>query len=319
MFSYLLGIITMTIYNQTYGTSSVMNMINRYNRIMNNALKLSAFSSMLDTIKILAVGFTVILYFIDLGEKVTERNFSIEQFMKATLRCVVSYMFIMNADTISGYLLNIADGVANDVDAVQMGFDFFSSSNPNNKTMLINGLRNFKVTELLSYIAYAILPWAISMIGEIILQVVLISRILEIVVMTTFCPLAISDIYREGTASPGVRYMKRILALGMQIVVILLINVATQSIVMAIAGGTAQDATNAGSELVSLLRRTTISGSVQDALADGSLVFTKASLTKFLDALVGKADFLKVLGVHLARLGLIWGSMPLCEEITGVK
>ena len=76
--------------------------MNRYDKIMGDAMKNTAFSSMIATIKGLAVGFTIILYLIDLSGKVTEKNFSIEQFFKATLRCVVTYMFIMNSSTIVG-------------------------------------------------------------------------------------------------------------------------------------------------------------------------------------------------------------------------
>lgn len=314
MFSYLLGIMVMTIYNQTYGSTAITTLMDRYNNIMEDAMSLSAFSAIILTIKSLAVGITLLLYLIDLSGKVTEKNFSIEQFFKATLRCVVAYMFIMNSDIIVGYLMDLGNGVADGIREVDAGYDFFNGLRyPERKTMLINGLAKFEITEVLGYIVYAILPWVLSMIGEVVLQVILISRILEIVVMTIFAPVAISDIYRSGTQSTGVQYMKKILALGLQIAVILLINTATQAIVTEIVGS------GTGQTMTSLLKVTEYSGSMQDALANGSLVYTKDSLVQFLDALVGKGDMIKILGIMLARIGLIWNSMPLCEEITGAK
>ena len=207
MFSYLLGIMAITIYNQSYGSTGVLNIMNRYDKIMGDAMKNTAFSSMIATIKGLAVGFTIILYLIDLSGKVTEKNFSIEQFFKATLRCVVTYMFIMNSSTIVGYLLDLGGAAAKEV-SDQAGLDFFGG---NEKSMLINGIAKMKITEILSYIVCSILPWLISMIAEVIIQVVLISRILEIITMTVLSPIAISDIYREGTSSNGVQFMKKCL------------------------------------------------------------------------------------------------------------
>ena len=179
--------------------------------------------------------------------------------------------------------------------------------------MLINGIEKFGMKDKLSYIVLALIPWLISMIGEIILQIVLISRILEIGVMTVFAPIAISDVYREGTSSTGVQYMKKMLALGMQVAVIIIINVATQAIISEIMGS------GAGQALTNVLVTAEYSGTEADALANGSLVFTKDSLKIFLDTLFGHGDRLKVLGIMLARLGLIWNSLPLCEEITGAK
>lgn len=313
MISYLVGLMAMTIYNQTYGATSVTILINRYNEISKTAMSIGAFSNLVLTIKSLAVGITLILYFIDLFGKVTEKNFSIEQFFKATLRCVTAYMFIMNSDAIVGYLMDAGTALSEGITNTDVGYNFFSTDHPERKTMLINGIEKFGMKDKLSYIVLALIPWLISMIGEIILQIVLISRILEIGVMTVFAPIAISDVYREGTSSTGVQYMKKMLALGMQVAVIIIINVATQAIISEIMGS------GAGQALTNVLVTAEYSGTEADALANGSLVFTKDSLKIFLDTLFGHGDRLKVLGIMLARLGLIWNSLPLCEEITGAK
>lgn len=313
MISYLVGIMAMTIYNQTYGTTSVTTLINRYNEISASAMSIGSFSSLVLTMKSLAVGITLLLYFVDLFGKVTEKNFSIEQFFKATLRCVTAYMFIMNSDVIVGYLMDAGAAMSEGIASTDIGYDFFSSDHTERKTMLINGIEKFGIKDRLSYVILALIPWMISMLGEIILQIVLISRILEIGVMTVFAPIAISDIYREGTASTGVQYMKKMFALGMQVAVIILINVATQAIISEIMG------TGAGQALTDSLIMTEYTGSEQDALANGSLIYTKDSIKVFLDTIFGHGDRLKVLGIMLARLGLIWNSLPLCEEITGAK
>ena len=68
-----------------------------------------------------------------------------------------------------------------------------------------------------------------------------------------------------------------------------------------------------------LLRDDIQSESKSVALANGSAKFTVDSVRTFMKTLTGQDSLVKVIGVLLARLGLIWNSMPLCEEITGAK
>lgn len=70
------------IYNQTYGSSYITSLISKYEAITADAMGLSVFSSLVTTIKTLAICITMLLYFMDLFGKVTEKNFSIEQFLK---------------------------------------------------------------------------------------------------------------------------------------------------------------------------------------------------------------------------------------------
>lgn len=303
MFSYLLGMMAMIIYNQMYGVGTIVTTIDQYEKILNKVLKLPAISAVDDSIKSLAVGITLLLFFADLSAKVTEKNFSIEQFFKALLRSVTAYMFIMNSDVIVGYLIDVGQAMATDIKTQVTGYEYFIGEN---KEMLINGIANMKILEILSYIVPALIPWLLALISEVILQVILISRMFEITVMTIFAPLAISDIYREGTSSNGVTYIKKMLALSLQITVLILINVATSAIVSAIVGSTA--ATDVAS-LLKVSEETTVSGKV----------YTSESIIEFLDVITGNEDKDKVFGIMLARIGLIWSSMPLCEEITGAK
>lgn len=314
MIASLMALIAQTIYNQMYGSSSVMKLMNRYNSIAASAMQIDGFSAMIATIKSLAIGITIILYFIDLSSKVTEKNFSIEQFFLATLRCITAYMFIENSDKIVGLLMDIGASVAVDL-SNEVGLDFFADEE--NKVLLVNGLSKMKLTEVLGYIISSVVPWLISMFGEVVLQIVLISRILEIVVMTIFAPLAISDVYREGTASPGVQYMKKILAVGLQVAVILMINAATQAVIANVVNPSG--AQSMGATITGYLQEVEITTDRASALSDGSAMFSEESIKNFLDALTGQGYMIKVLGITLARIGLIWNSMPLCEEITGAK
>ena len=298
------------IYNQTYGSSYITSLISKYEAITADAMGLSVFSSLVTTIKTLAICITMLLYFMDLFGKVTEKNFSIEQFFKATLRCVTTYIFISNSIEIVVYLMDAGSSLSSSI-ASYGGYNFFTT---NHKVMFINSFNSFSIAEILSYIMNCLIPWLLSMIGSVVIQIVLISRVLEIVVLTVFAPLAIADIYREGTSSSGVQYMKRMLALGLQVAVILVINAATQAIILEVIGG------NSGLTMSKLLKEVTeFTGSRHEAIKNGTLIYTKESVEDFMSAICNQNDLVKVLGIQLARLGLIWNSLPLCEEITGAK
>lgn len=302
--AYLLGIMAMSIYNQTYGSSGIVTLMEQYNKVIDRAIALPAFQAIITVIQSIAVGFTVLFYFIDLSEKVTEKNFSPEQFLKATLRCVTAYMFIVNAVYIVGLLMDIGASLADATgssDAV-----FFDSTK---KTYLLNGLAKLKITEAIGYVVSCILPWIIAFIGEAIIQIVLISRILEVVVMTIFAPMSIADIYREGTASPGVQFMKKMLALGLQVAAIIIINMVTQLIIVQLM----KDANKTSTTMIKLL---TDGGVVTN---NGISMYPTENIKQFLDALTQGTKTLQAFGVTLARIGLIWNSLPLCEEITGAK
>ena len=310
MFNNLLGVMVIYIYNQTYRSSYITSLISKYEAITADAMGLSVFSSLVTTIKTLAICITMLLYFMDLFGKVTEKNFSIEQFFKATLRCVTTYIFISNSIEIVGYLMDAGSSLSSSI-ASYGGYNFFTT---NHKVMFINSFNSFSIAEILSYIMNCLIPWLLSMIGSVVIQIVLISRVLEIVVLTVFAPLAIADIYREGTSSSGVQYMKRMLALGLQVAVILVINAATQAIILEVIGG------NSGLTMSKLLKEVTeFTGSRHEAIKNGTLIYTKESVEDFMSAICNQNDLVKVLGIQLARLGLIWNSLPLCEEITGAK
>ena len=114
------------IYNQTYGSSYITSLISKYEAITADAMGLSVFSSLVTTIKTLAICITMLLYFMDLFGKVTEKNFSIEQFFKATLRCVTTYIFISNSIEIVGYLMDAGSSLSSSI-ASYGGYNFFTT------------------------------------------------------------------------------------------------------------------------------------------------------------------------------------------------
>lgn len=75
-----------------------------------------------------------------------------------------------------------------------------------------------------------ILPFAFSKIIYLGINVTCYARIIELVVRTVFAPVAIADIFHDGMHSPGVRYIKKYIAVCLQGAVIICILAITSTI-----------------------------------------------------------------------------------------
>lgn len=75
----------------------------------------------------------------------------------------------------------------------------------------------------LKAIAILILPWVGSIIAEICAKFVALQLLIELGLRKAFAPLAITDIYQEGLRSPGVRYLKRYLAVFLKMCICLVV------------------------------------------------------------------------------------------------
>lgn len=72
-------------------------------------------------------------------------------------------------------------------------------------------------------VAWLVLPWFLTWVVTIIAYVIMIEVAVELFVRRLLCPLAVADIYQEGLRSPGARFIKKIFALFIKLVAVLLI------------------------------------------------------------------------------------------------
>lgn len=78
------------------------------------------------------------------------------------------------------------------------------------------------------------IPWVISWIMAIFVKFTAYSFLLEIGIRRAFAPLACCDIYAEGFRSPGVRYMKRFLAVFVKIMICIFTAFLAQTLAFAV-------------------------------------------------------------------------------------
>ena len=80
-------------------------------------------------------------------------------------------------------------------------------------------------------------PWLLSWLVKIAARVAVYQILIEIGIRRLFTPLAIGDIYQEGLRSPGVRYLKKILAAFLKLAVCVVIGSFAGALSMAVMVG----------------------------------------------------------------------------------
>lgn len=179
--------------------------------------------SMKDTYKniVSPVGLALVtLYFlIELIDKTTKDNFSLEHFFKLMLKIVVAKLLIENGWDILNGCINIGSNLAEAIVA--------SPKNVSSTAKLLDDyakeIQDTNTIGNLGMIIQWFLPWVFSWISKVICIVVCWGRMIEIGVRATIAPIAMADIFSDGTHSGGFRYMRKFLAVCLQAAVIMII------------------------------------------------------------------------------------------------
>ena len=303
------------IFEQMYSGQDVVALIKRYDTIIQAMMSGSFFAAAIATFKALALGITLLYCLLDLASKVTEKNFSTAQLFKVLLRYYVAAMIILNADIIVDNLFKLATGLAASVSNASIGNEINLLDAKAKQTFYEKLDSRLNFIDTMGYVFKGAIPWFICIVSELIIHFVLITRAIELSVRMVFAPLALAGIYKGGTQSSGVRYIKKILSLALQVVVIVLICSVAQTIIsyLSSTSGAGSNAVSSGKSLMHILFNAS-NGSVAGTI-------TEESAEAFLSATLGgaKGNYWMAIGVMLAKLGVLYSSMPFCDELVGAR
>lgn len=166
-------------------------------------------------------GFVMLFFLIDIIEKTTKDQLTPEIFVRAFIKLLVAVLLITNGLAIVkgafalvywiGELVGIGavtDGTASNEVLNEIKYD----------------LENFGGTLLaFGYIMELIAPW-IGVLGcSIYIKVILWARILELFLRIAVAPIGMADMFSSGFSSSGFRYFKKIVALLLQGIIIIII------------------------------------------------------------------------------------------------
>lgn len=173
------------------------------------------------------VGITLLAVFAltDLADNITNRGFDLEQFFKFVLKMSIGMLIISNLADIIEPMLRIFNSATNLLETAVTESDgakatlysyYLECSKyiPSDITAALSGIP--MLLEL-------VIPYLATFAARILVTVVAFSRIIELFVRIALAPIGAVDIYNGGVRSPGFRYLRKIFAVGIQGLLILLI------------------------------------------------------------------------------------------------
>ena len=183
----------------------------------------------------IGVGYAlVVLYLlIDIMDKITQDSFNVEVFLKSFIKAIVAVLIIANGMVIlenviefgNRLLLSISDGAGSSEDTVNTVLEW--------RTKLLDA----GFLTLLGYMVCLVFDYILLFISQMVIWVCCISRSLELGVRAIFTPIALADVFGEGLKGPGIRYIKKFLAVCLQASIMLTLLMLYQAIINADISG----------------------------------------------------------------------------------
>lgn len=167
-----------------------------------------------------AVGLLIFFFMLELLNKQTEQNFTIEQFFKLLAKMVVTMFIIKNGFAIFTQILNMGYGL------IKLATDNIGVVDPTDTSQNVEIFRSYiadmSMIPLLLVACMMIFPAIFALIIYVLGFTICITRIYTMAIMASGLPLAIVDTY-NGMSSHGYRFIKSFIAVCFQGVVMIII------------------------------------------------------------------------------------------------
>lgn len=173
----------------------------------------------------------VLFFLIELIDKTTKDNFSLEHFFKLMLKVVIAKLLIENGWDILTSCINIGSSLATAITSDPKGLS---------STVLNDYAKDIQDENTIGNLGMIIqwfLPWVFAWISKLICIVICWGRVIELGVRAVTAPISMADIFQDGTHSGGFRYLRKFLAVCLQAAVIMVIIQVAGIIQNLIIGG----------------------------------------------------------------------------------
>ena len=240
------------IYTNVYGYDNlykqVLSQFNTYLKEMVNSLQFTAFTNTILTIGIVLMLF---YFFTDLTEKAAMNQLSTLQLGKSFCAALGTIFIMFHSKNIFIFLMNMVESLNDSLTIGAMGHMIVSNILTNDITQLLLSrcvAEHFSVWAILGYTLTALLLMLVSLAVRMYILYFATTRVLQMFIYYMFAPIGLADIFENGpggtinTRSSGFKYLKTIIALMMQIMVITVICQVYPNITIAVNAGYFADA-----------------------------------------------------------------------------
>ena len=240
------------IYTNVYGYDNlykqVLSQFNTYLKEMVNSLQFTAFTNTILTIGVVLMLF---YFFTDLTEKAAMNQLSTLQLGKSFCAALGTIFIMFHSKNIFIFLMNMVESLNDSLTIGARGHMIVSNILTNDITQLLLSrcvAEHFSVWAILGYTLTALLLMFVSLAVRMYILYFATTRVLQMFIYYMFAPIGLADIFENGpggtinTRSSGFKYLKTIIALMMQIMVITVICQVYPNITIAVNAGYFADA-----------------------------------------------------------------------------
>lgn len=240
------------IYTNVYGYDNlykqVLSQFNTYLKEMVNSLQFTAFTNTILTIGVVLMLF---YFFTDLTEKAAMNQLSTLQLGKSFCAALGTIFIMFHSKNIFIFLMNMVESLNDSLTIGARGHMIVSNILTNDITQLLLSrcvAEHFSVWVILGYTLTALLLMLVSLAVRMYILYFATTRVLQMFIYYMFAPIGLADIFENGpggtinTRSSGFKYLKTIIALMMQIMVITVICQVYPNITIAVNAGYFADA-----------------------------------------------------------------------------
>lgn len=235
------------IYTNVYGYDNlykqVLSQFNTYLKEMVNSLQFTAFTNTILTIGVVLMLF---YFFTDLTEKAAMNQLSTLQLGKSFCAALGTIFIMFHSKNIFIFLMNMVESLNDSLTIGARGHMIISNILTNDITQLLLSrcvAEHFSVWAILGYTLTALLLMLVSLAVRMYILYFATTRVLQMFIYYMFAPIGLADIFENGpggtinTRSSGFKYLKTIIALMMQIMVITVICQVYPNITIAVNAG----------------------------------------------------------------------------------
>lgn len=240
------------IYTNVYGYDNlykqVLSQFNTYLKEMVNSLQFTAFTNTILTIGVVLMLF---YFFTDLTEKAAMNQLSTLQLGKSFCAALGTIFIMFHSKNIFIFLMNMVESLNDSLTIGARGHMIVSNILTNDITQLLLSrcvAEHFSVWAILGYTLTALLLMLVSLAVRMYILYFATTRVLQMFIYYMFAPIGLADIFENGpggtinTRSSGFKYLKTIIALMMQIMVITVICQVYPNMTIAVNAGYFADA-----------------------------------------------------------------------------
>lgn len=240
------------IYTNVYGYDNlykqVLSQFNTYLKEMVNSLQFTAFTNTILTIGVVLMLF---YFFTDLTEKAAMNQLSTLQLGKSFCAALGTIFIMFHSKNIFIFLMNMVESLNDSLTIGARGHMIVSNILTNDITQLLLSrcvAEHFSVWAILGYTLTALLLMLVSLAVRMYILYFATTRVLQMFIYYMFAPIGLADIFENSpggtinTRSSGFKYLKTIIALMMQIMVITVICQVYPNITIAVNAGYFADA-----------------------------------------------------------------------------